>query len=96
MQCKSCGTPVQKGVDECPACGNSIYDRDRKNTAAAHQSGDLRRQHDLLFTANYEAAKFGLMPKTEHESIAAYATRIDREKTPIIIKQHQRILVHPQ
>jgi hypothetical protein len=87
MQCGKCGASIVRGADECPSCGEPAFRKDRPTAKESWQEDEKRRENDLLRQVDYEAHRYGLMPKLESETIDEYRTRVDAQKTPRVISE---------
>lgn len=90
--CKNCGATIRHGVDECPECNTPTFTKDRNARPRSDENEQARRDREALLVADFERKRFNLVPRQEGESIRAFAQRMDREKTPLMLAEHRQLL----
>src|SRR5690242_11460984 len=94
MLCPSCGSPVSRGIPECPQCGAAVYAKDRAVRVEYQQSAEKRRHDESMVTAQHEQRKYGLAAQFPGESDEAFCMRINSQKTPGVLAELNRMAVH--
>lgn len=90
MKCSDCGFNNPQAATVCKGCNGPLNRALVARHTRPNSDDELRALS--LWTAGYEARRYGLMPKQYDETEETFVTRINNAKTPYVLVEHARIV----